>query len=272
MPAISHLFLPPPALSGCIFAGIYRDIRGAGLSAEDRISHFPASPLVSVSLVLEGRLHLLSDGGDLASAAGPLPSRVVTGPLDEPVSSWAETDIVALTLGFYPDAWAALGGTIDGGTLPDAVCSAADAFEAEPEPGTGWQALCTTLDPAWRRLRSADNSTVTGIADWTRSILARAAVSGPGQSIRSIERRLKRSSGQTRRTLEFFGTFDRLHAISRTTSDRPLAEIALEAGFSDQSHMGRAVRRATGFSPARLNRAIETEEPFWCYRLLGERF
>jgi hypothetical protein len=36
--------------------------------------------------------------------------------------------------------------------------------------------------------------------------------------------------------------------------------------------MGRAVKRATGFSPGQINRLIATEEPFWCYRLLGERF
>ena len=48
--------------------------------------------------------------------------------------------------------------------------------------------------------------------------------------------------------------------------------LAGDAGYSDQSHMGRAVRRATGFSPARLNRMIESEESFWCYRLLGQRF
>jgi AraC-like DNA-binding protein len=50
------------------------------------------------------------------------------------------------------------------------------------------------------------------------------------------------------------------------------AGLTTEAAFSDQSHMGRAVRRATGFSPAHLNRVIATEEAFWCYRLLGERF
>jgi len=50
------------------------------------------------------------------------------------------------------------------------------------------------------------------------------------------------------------------------------AELAAEAGFADQSHLGRALKRATGFSPVSLNRKIATEEPFWCYRLLGERF
>jgi AraC family transcriptional regulator len=35
-----------------------------------------------------------------------------------------------------------------------------------------------------------------------------------------------------------------------TTSDRPIAEIAIEAGFTDQSHFGRHFRRLTGMSPA----------------------
>ena len=55
-------------------------------------------------------------------------------------------------------------------------------------------------------------------------------------------------------------------------ADTDLASLATDAGYSDQSHMGRAVRGATGFSPAQLNRHIETEEAFWCYRLIGERF
>jgi len=38
------------------------------------------------------------------------------------------------------------------------------------------------------------------------------------------------------------------------------------------SHMGRVVRQTTGYSPAQLNRLIETDEAFWCYRLLGEHF
>jgi AraC family transcriptional regulator len=36
------------------------------------------------------------------------------------------------------------------------------------------------------------------------------------------------------------------------TSDRPLAEIAVDAGFCDQSHLCRAVRRHTGLTPGAL--------------------
>ena len=43
-----------------------------------------------------------------------------------------------------------------------------------------------------------------------------------------------------------------VHALSSTT--RSLADVALGAGFSDQSHMTRAVARATGLTPAALRR------------------
>jgi transcriptional regulator GlxA family with amidase domain len=37
-------------------------------------------------------------------------------------------------------------------------------------------------------------------------------------------------------------------------TERPVAEIALETGFSDQSHLTRVFRRALGETPAALRR------------------
>ena len=39
-----------------------------------------------------------------------------------------------------------------------------------------------------------------------------------------------------------------------TTTDQPLARIALRAGFTDQSHMNRLFRRALGCTPGQLRR------------------
>jgi AraC family transcriptional regulator len=38
------------------------------------------------------------------------------------------------------------------------------------------------------------------------------------------------------------------------TGDLPLAEIALAAGFADQSHFSNVFRRRTGMSPSRFRR------------------
>ena len=274
MPPISTLFLPPPDLSGCVMAGIYRDTRGAGLSAADRMNHFPASPLVAITLVQQGALHILPTGAHWLEAAPtpPLAKQSVLPPCDTPVSSWAPGGVAALTIAVFPDAWRALGGDEAYATLPPALADALARFDAAKDPDQGWAAACDGLRGAWATARPTSWQPVERVSDWSRALVARAALSGAGRSLRSIERRIKRLSGQTQRSLAFFSTFESLHEHSRRAAEQPLAEIAIEAGYADQSHMGRAVRRATGFSPARLNRAIETEEAFWCYRLLGERF
>ena len=265
MAPISELLLPPVELAGCVFAGIYRDTRGARLGCADRVNHFPASPLVAVSYVMAGELRLIPGGAEwrAAEAVAPIPAVHVVGPQGRPVSSWSPGPVAALTVGIYPDAWRLLGGDGAFGRVPEVL---------RMDPGEGWAGVCARLIPVWAAVRPAGWKPARDLGDWVRGAVARAALSGPGQSLRSLERRLKRSSGQTRGTLAFFEHFERLHALSLRSPDVPLAELAVEAGYADQSHMGRAVRRATAMSPARLNRAIAEEEPFWCYRLLGERF
>jgi AraC-like DNA-binding protein len=49
-----------------------------------------------------------------------------------------------------------------------------------------------------------------------------------------------------------------------------LAAVAAESGYSDQSHLGREVKRVTGLPPARFAERMKTDEAFWMYRLLGE--
>ena len=40
-----------------------------------------------------------------------------------------------------------------------------------------------------------------------------------------------------------------------TTSPRPLSQVALEAGFSHQSHLARSMRKTLGVTPGKLARA-----------------
>lgn len=274
MSAIAKLFLPPPSLSGCISAGIFRDTRGADLSAADRMNHFPASPLVAITSVQHGKLHILPPGGSWPSTteAPKLPRLSVMAPQDVPVSSWSEGSVVALTVGVYPDAWRALGGDEAYETMLPVFDQALESFCAESDTADGWFRFCATLESAWCDARPQGWQPVVRIADWSKALATRAALSGVGRSVRSIERRIMQYSGHTQRSLAFYSAFEQLHERAKNGAGQPLAEIAIDAGYSDQSHMGRAVRRATGFSPAQLNKAIESEESFWCYRLLGERF
>ncbi|MEL6682535.1 MAG: AraC family transcriptional regulator [Pseudomonadota bacterium] len=264
MPAAKALmFTPPKSLASVLFGGIYRDIRGAHLQGQDLLNHFPASPLVTVTRVLSGTLTILPDGPQRNANGNVI---MVIGPQNTPVTSRSSGDLAAITLAIYPDAWRALGGDKNFGTCPNLIADALMQFDADKAITTGWDTLCAALP------QTAESAIAPTIRDWARAMLTRAALAGPGRSLRSIERRLKRTSGQTRSTLDFFANVEGLHQTVTQLPDASAAEIAQVAGYADQSHMGRAVRRATGFTPVQLNKAIDSQEAFWCYRLLGERF
>lgn len=267
----SVLLFPPSDLSACLFAAILRDTRDVVLSDEDRYNFFPASPLVCVTLVIEGELRFVpfDEHLDAVRSAPPSPGAFVVPPQDVPTVSWSPGPVFAVSIGFFADAWARIG---DGQRVMDLL---GEAFGHADGPQHGWERFCTAVSPLCRPAadnRSLAQAGIARISGWSHALLARAALSGPGRSARSIERRVKRWTGQTRRSLDFYSTFEDLHRISARSDDNSLADLALQAGYADQSHMGRAVRRGTGFSPARLNQLITTKEAFWCYRLLGERY
>lgn len=283
MAQTSWLLLPRQSLAGCLFAAIVRDTRGCALSDVDRFNHFPASPLVALTIVIEGEIRLAQ--GDLAQykSARALPPLTVAGPKSEPLTSWNPGPVFAISIGFYPDAWALLSGMDAAATSTKIICDIPEGlariFEAGPpgEPiGALWERWCDELDPFWSSVREEPGAPIaaqhSGIRDWVKSITAKAVLSGPGMSIRSAERRLRRWTGQNRQLLALHSQIENLHGVYVKNGAANLALTAADAGFSDQSHMGRQIRRVTGFSPGQLNRLIATQEAFWCYRLLGERF
>ena len=56
-------------------------------------------------------------------------------------------------------------------------------------------------------------------------------------------------------------------AMAQEAGEVNWAEVADEAGYTDQSHLCRATRRFTGFSPQALARRIAEDETFWTYRV-----
>lgn len=83
------------------------------------------------------------------------------------------------------------------------------------------------------------------------SAIAAAAGVHPVEVARGFRTHLKCSVGEYARRL-------RVQAACRdlAATDVPLAEVALRAGFADQSHLTRSVRRATGYTPAQLRRHL----------------
>ncbi len=280
------LLLPRPALAGCLYVAILRDTRAQTLTDEARFNFFPASPLCSVTWFFEGESRLVAgppvfEGG---AEGEPMLTRAFTGPQTRPTVSWNPGPVHALTMGLYPEAWRLLArdhdaAIVDTNTSLEAVAGDAflDACAALDGPGTvrvRWATFQELLEPVWQRVRPDRSSGGGRLQDWTRAIAARAVTSGPGRSARQVQRRIRGWTGQSLRDLEAFARTERLFGkalTARSSGEVDLARLATEAGFSDQSHMGRHVRRVTGLPPARLNALIRDHEAFWAYRLLGER-
>lgn len=276
MPTKSQLVLPPKALASCIAGCIVRDTRGADLSDADRVNYFPASPLFSITLTLVGQIHIadrfltLEDLGKRPR----VPKQVFLPPQSRPQMSWSPGPIWAITIAFFPDAWQRLGGALDG-TPPPNIQAALSVLETEPL-ATAWADFWQEMTVIWIKSESGDRppdwAGSDRLKDWSYHLISQLAQTGAGRSLRSTQRRLRRWTGLNRQTLEFFAKVEDVHRLICAEPSATPADLAAEAGFADQSHMGRSLKRATGFSPVDLNQKIATEESFWCYRLLGERF
>ncbi len=99
-----------------------------------------------------------------------------------------------------------------------------------------------------------------------------AALSLSGRSLRQIQRRVKAATGVPLKRLQTYSKAEEAFALALRNGSDDLAGIAADAGYSDQSHMGRQVRVQTGFTPTQLMRGFESDEAFWSYPLMGERY
>ena len=287
-PATSaRLLLPRPALAACMFVGMERDTRGMVLSDEQRFNYFPATPMAAVSWIFEGTLHMVEERrDDGAPVLGPaLPRLVLFGPQCRPFASWSPGPVHALSVAFYPEALARLTG-VGAESLVDrilpleevapgsllAACRSLLAPEAAGEP---FHHLEERLEPLWSGPRLRDAALAPLLGDWVRALAVRAAVSRAGRGVRQVQRRIKAWTGQSHRDLQLFARVeDAVVRAQRTREGKPLdlAGLASDAGFADQSHMGREIRRVTGLPPGRLDALIATDEAFWFYRLIGDAF
>lgn len=252
----ASMLMPRTELSSLFFAAVIRDTRGVILKPDERFNHFPASPLCAVTWIHEGFLHLADEAGNID--AKPLPHTFVTGPCSSPLVSWSAGPLYAMTVGVYPDALRRLTGVEAGiirnrtvalnevfdGDLLDLFESVSKVEELEP----AFDTLQDNLSTRWRSTRPTGAFAAWRLADWARSLAARAALSETGGSARQIQRKIKSWTAHSLRELRVYGRIGKLCRSRDMAQASSLAQIAAEAGYSDQSHMGRDVRRITGVS------------------------
>jgi len=105
-----------------------------------------------------------------------------------------------------------------------------------------------TARPAW--LERARECLHAGLGQsWTLETLGRAAEVEPHRLVRGFRRFLRTTPADYLRQI-------RVDEARRLLSDteRPIADIALETGFTDQSHLTRVFRRVLGETPADFRR------------------
>lgn len=87
----------------------------------------------------------------------------------------------------------------------------------------------------------------------------RTESAGPGMAIildrldispRTLRRRCQEAFGYGPKTLDRILRFQRFLGLARQRAEPRLADLAFEAGYADQAHLTREVRRLSGFSPA----------------------
>lgn len=270
--------MPCRALSSFIFAYIIRDTRGQSLSDLERLNRFPASPLCTVTWVFEGDIKLVNSGQSL-------PRLCFSGPQTHPTISHNPSEVYALTMGVFPEAWNVLTGmdvskfvdrsvALDTCLENDMFSVFQDVFDMETLSDR-ISIFETKLEEKWSEARTYTSKVPQKLQDWMYNIISCSVTSGAGKSLRQAQRRFKSLTGQSQRDVAAYSRMEGLFSEwlkARDSENLSLAGLAAETGFSDQSHMGREVKRLIGIPPSKLNQLIETDESFWFYRLMGERY
>lgn len=284
--AIPHerLYFAPPALQGVMAALISRDTCKLMLDSAQRLSHFPASPLVTLSWFHNMDVGLVKNGSDGPSWQRFGASVVISGSQSLPTVSWAPNtgrgymacftvDVARTLFGIDPE-------TIHDRFLPadqvlsskwsplwDGVLQAADDAATmavlERHLAERWRALQdrTSLQPSLRQLGR----------HWVERLAWQAQEWRRTTSPRQVERRIKSFSGRSLRQWQSLIKTEGLFfaARDRYESGQSLdwAAMAQDEGFADQAHLSRAAKRVTGFSPSEFTQRFIEDESFWLYRL-----
>lgn len=273
------VMLPPRlSLASCVRGHIVRRTVGLPLTVGQCDNHFPASLLCAINWFFEGQADVVRRGEQAVHE--PTPRLCVIGPHRVPVVSHNPGAVDALMVALTPMAVEALTG-VAMADLVDRVLPFEQVFDADwqamaqavfeaPDDASRIRVVEDFLEPRWLRVRDQSIPRATRYRFWAENLALRAAQSGVGSSLRQVERRIKRWTGQPprdlRRMLRAEESFYRCVAAYQQ-GEMDWAGAALDSGYADQAHLCREVRRVTGLSPAALLAAIESEESFWIYRL-----
>ncbi|NEX62200.1 helix-turn-helix transcriptional regulator [Noviherbaspirillum sp. 17J57-3] len=259
-----------------------RNTTGLSLSSAQRLTHFPASPLVSISWfhVEAGMVERGKDGGSWQ----PFGARVViSGSQSCPTTSWAPSTGRGYMACFSADAARALF-DLDLAAIQDRFVPADQVTSDRWAPL--WQELLASADAdlmqvlerhlarPWQGVQGRDSAqpSLRQLGrHWVERLAWQAQQWQRVHSPRHVERRIKSFSGRSMREWQSLVRTEGLFFAARDRHEAGLpfdwAALAQEEGFVDQAHMIRASKRITGFAPTEFASRFLEDESFWMYRL-----
>lgn len=246
------------------------------------VNRFPAMVYCGVTLIIDGQVAVLDEGGHHAGRIAP--HWTVFGPRTRPVASLTLAPLRCVTAILYPDAFRLLTGC-----EPAQLKDRNDAGEAWlPHEWSEWP-------PALRMRASHPDAQIAWMEQWllrrwlairprwdrTIGTLVRApaarkpadAAQALGVSHRQLQRQSLAAIGlspvKVQRLQRAQQALARLADPRIEGSPSLLARLAADLGFADQSHLTRDICDLTGLPPARLAAAVAHDPDYWVYRLEG---
>lgn len=284
---IEAFMLPPAQLAGAVVGSLIRDTSHLELTAAQRLSHFPASPLVTISWFSGLDVGLIEHGvgaPEWQRLGSPV---VIAGSQSRPRTSWAPTTGKGVVVCFTADVALTLFG-LDLAALHDRFVPAHEVLDARWHPfldavmkqldnsscEEAVRCMEQALTPLWKT-RMGQQGLAPTLAQLGRHWVGRLAWQAHewrrSLSPRQVERRVKEYSGRSMREWQALVKTEGLFFKARQRHEQGLpmdwAGLALEEGFSDQAHLSRTSKRITGFSPSEFAQRYQEDESFWMYRL-----
>ena len=262
-----RLVAPPPDLLPWVTAGVRVSLRSA--SAQPPPVHLPALVEGGLTVVLEGDLGLPGADGRFTA----LPRCLMSGPHAQPATLYRTPRLRCVGLRLQPAGLAALLGASPA-ALPAAPTRAGDIW------GLAWTHGLERLHGA-----ADDDARIGVLFDFVRGWLRRHArnaertrqawrlqgaaldLAGAGAAMALSRRQFERSFDATFGLRpKLFQRIARLEGVLRAAipSGRTDAQLALDHGYYDQSHLGRELRLLAGASLTTLVESVRArDERYW---------
>ena len=227
----------------------------------------PANVYACLNVITNGDVKICGTSGE------SLPRIFLTGPFTAPVRTFAFAPLNSLSIIFQPwllQSWFDL----DVGNMVNAIIDAAyvprltdstmvDALKsATSQPSLLESALQILSVPQSDPGHEA--SIMANVLLETHSVSETALRYGIG--VRQLERRFARNFGISPKEWLRVKRFEA--SLVKLANDREsLANVAADAGYTDQSHMTRDYRRATGLTPRQTKEGISKAKPgYWAFK------